>query len=307
MMKKNKFLRMLAVMGALWGTTPKASAEGAEAQQRDLKTDTSVTLFVNGEKASGQKAFGDITIQPEVRIGNDERNIKYEGSIYRLGWIDGQKTDWMTLASNISLETEDWQAMIGRDFSRFETAGYLHAATTTAFSNDVRANGTSRTITGANLTYKPLGVELGYIASDGRMTPTHWDTALFGYKKQFDDQWGVQFQIGGGKEPLTYGGATLAWTPDKNNALVADVIYKDHKTTGVLTARHDITDSLAIFAGVEVGKPNQGKIGGLAEAGLSYNFGKGFTGVAAVQQDIGGKHATHAVIGLQYVGNFASK
>lgn len=304
---KNKILRMLALMGALWGATPKVHAEGADDQQRDLQADAGVTLFINGEKASGQKAFGDITIQPEASVEKGDKKIAYEGSFYRLGWVDGTKTDWMSLASNISLETEDWQAMIGRDFSRFDTAGYLHAATTTAFSNDVRANGTSRTITGANLTYKPWGVELGYIASDGRMTPSHWDTALFGYKKQFNDQWGVQFQIGGGREPLTYGGATVAWTPDKSNALVADLMYKDHKTTGVLTARHNITDRLALFAGLEVTKANQGKMGGLAEAGLSYDIGKGFTAVAAVQQGLGGQHATHGVIGLQYVGNFSAR
>ena len=84
-------------------------------------------------------------------------------------------------------------------------------------------------------------------------------------------------------------------------------MYKNHKTTGVLSAKHDITDQLAVFANAEVSKPSSGKIAGLAEAGVSYDIGKGFRAVAGVQQDIGGKHATHGVIGLQYVGTYSAK
>ena len=162
-------------------------------------------------------------------------------------------------------------------------------------------------MTGANLTYKPWGLELGYMANDGRMSFDHWDTVLLGYKKQFNDTWGVQFQAGGGAKPLTFGGLTVAYTPDKDNAVVGEVIYKNHKTTGVLTAKHNLTDKLALFAGVEVGKKSHGKIAGMAEAGIHYKIGKGFSLVGAVQQDIGGKHATHGVIGLQYVGNFTTR
>lgn len=304
---KNKLLKMLAVMGALWGTTPKANAEGADDQQRDLKTDANVTLYVNGEKASEQKAFGDITIKPHIGFELDQKGVYYEGSFYRWGELDGAKTDWMTLMSKIVLHSEDWEAMIGRECTPFQTAGYKNVPSTTFFSNDVRLNGTSRGFTGANLTYKPWGVELGCLASDARMTPSHWDSALIGYKKQFNKEWGVQFQAAGGAKPLTYGGATVAWTPDKNKAVVGEVMYKNNKTTGVLSAKYGITDRLSLFANTEVYKPNKGKIGGLVEAGVSYDFGKGFTGVAAVQQDIGGNHDTHAVIGLQYIGNFAAK
>lgn len=162
-------------------------------------------------------------------------------------------------------------------------------------------------LTGANLTYKPWGLELGYMANDGRMSFDHWDTVMLGYKKQFNDTWGVQFQAGGGAKALTFGGLTVAYTPDKDNAVVGEVIYKNHKTTGVLTAKHNLTDKLALFAGIEVGKKSHGKIGGMAEAGIHYTIGKGFSLVGAIQQNIGDKHATHGVIGLQYVGNFTTR
>ncbi len=301
---KNKILRMLALMGALWGATPKVHAEGADDQQRDLKTDANVTLFINGEKASGQKAFGDITVKPHVGVEKDDKGIFYEGAFYRLAEFDGIHTDWLTIMSRLVAENEDWQAMIGRECTPFQTAGYQNVPSSTYFSNDVRLNGTSRGFTGANLTYKPWGVELGCLASDCRMTPTHWDSVLLGYKKQFNDQLGVQIQAAGGARPLTYGGATVAWTPDKNNAVVGEVIYKGHKTTGVLSAKHNITDQLALFANAEVCKPSSGKIGGIAEAGVSYDFAKGFRAIAGVQQEVGGKHETRGVIGLQYVGNF---
>lgn len=306
-MKKNKLLKTLAVMAALWGVTPKVNAEGADDQQHDLKTDANVTLFVNGEKTSGNKAFGDVTIKPHVGFELDQKGIYYEGSFYRLGEYKGAKTDWLTIMSKLVLHTEDWEAMLGRECTPFQTAGYKNVPSSTFFSNDVRLNGTSRGFTGANLTYKPWGVELGCLSTDTRMTPTHWDSVLLGYKKQFNDQWGVQLQAAGGAKPLTYGGATVAWTPDKNNAVIGEVIYKNHKTTGVLSAKHNITDQLALFANAEVFKPSKGKIGGIAEAGISYDIGKGFRAVAGVQQGIGGEHKTQAMIGLQYVGNFAAK
>ncbi len=305
-MMKNKLLKMLAVMGALLGTTPKANAEGADDQQRDLKTDANVTLFVNGEKSSDQKGFGDITIKPHIGVEADQKGVYYEGSFYRWGELDGGKTDWMTLMSKLVLHTEDWEAMIGRECTPFQTAGYKNVPATTFFSNDVRLNGTSRGFTGSSLNYKPWGVEIGTLATGCKAGPHHWDNALVGYKKQFNNAWGVQFQAAGGARPLTYGGATVAWTPDKNNAVVGEIMYKNHKTTGVLSAKHNITDKLALFANAEVCKPSSGKIGGIAEAGISYNIGKGFTAVAGIQQGIGGEHKTQAVIGLQYVGNYSA-
>ena len=294
-------------MGALWGTMPKANAEGADDNQHDLKTDANVTVFANGEKASGQEAFGDITFKPHIGFEKDQKGIFYEGAFYRLGYQNGQKTDWLTIMSKLVAENEDWQAMIGRECTPFQTAGYKNVPSTTFFSNEVRLDGTSRGFTGAEMMYKPWGIEAGCLASDTRMTPSHWDSALIGYRKQFDDHWGVQLQAAGGAKPLTYGGATVAWTPDQETAVVGEVIYKNHKTTGVLSAKRNLTDRLALFANAKVGKPDKGKIGGIAETGISYGIGKGFSAVTAIQQDIGAQHDTHAVIGLQYVGNFAAK
>jgi hypothetical protein len=306
-MKKHKILKTLAIIGALFGATHKAKAAGAEANQLDINTVAEATVFANGEKASGKKAFGDITVQPRFWFEKGDNKLGYEGSFYKSKEMDARASDWMTFVSKINFETENWAGFIGRDCTRFKTAGYLNCPSTTAFSNDARLNGTSRMMTGANLTYKPWGLELGYMANDGRMSFDHWDTVMLGYKKQFNDTWGVQFQAGGGAKPLTFGGLTVAYTPNKDNAVVGEVIYKNHKTTGVLTAKHNLTDKLALFAGVEVGKKSHGKIGGMAEAGIHYKIGKGFGLVGAIQQDIGGKHDTRAVIGLQYSGNFTTR
>ena len=306
-MRKHKILKTLAVIGALFGATPKAKAAGAEDKQLDINAVAEATLFVNGEKTSGKDAFGDITVQPKFYLEHADNKIGYEGSFYNAKTEGVKAGDWMTFVSKINFETENWAGFIGRDCTRFKTAGYVNCPSTTAFSNEARLNGTSRMMTGANLTYKPWGLELGYMANDGRMSFDHWDTVMLGYKKQFNDTWGVQFQAGGGAKALTFGGLTVAYTPDKNNAVVGEVIYKNHKTTGVLTAKHNLTDKLALFAGVEVGKKSHGKIGGMAEAGIHYTIGKGFSLVGAIQQDIGGKHATHGVIGLQYVGNFTTR
>ena len=306
-MRKHKILKTLAVIGALFGATPKAKAAGAEDKQLDINAVAEATLFVNGEKTSGKDAFGDITVQPKFYLEHADNKIGYEGSFYNAKTEGAKAGDWMTFVSKINFETENWAGFIGRDCTRFKTAGYVNCPSTTAFSNEARLNGTSRMMTGANLTYKPWGLELGYMANDSRMSFDHWDTVMLGYKKQFNDTWGVQFQAGGGAKALTFGGLTVAYTPNKDNAVVGEVIYKNHKTTGVLTAKHNLTDKLALFAGVEVGKKSHGKIGGMAEAGIHYTIGKGFSLVGAIQQDIGGKHATHGVIGLQYVGNFTTR
>lgn len=306
-MKKHKILRILAIMGALFGTAPKAKAAGAEANQLDINAVAEASLFVNSEKASGKDAFGDITVQPKFYLEHADNKIGYAGSFYNAKTEGVKADDWMTFVSKIDFETENWAGFIGRDCTRFKTAGYLNCPSTTAFSNEARLNGTSRMLTGANLTYKPWGLELGYMANDGRMSFDHWDTVMLGYKKQFNDTWGVQFQAGGGAKPLTFGGLTVAYTPNKDNAVVGEVIYKNHKTTGVLTAKHNLTDKLALFAGVEVGKKSHGKINGMAEAGIHYKIGKGFGLVGAIQQDIGGKHDTRAVIGLQYANTFSTR
>ena len=254
-MKKYKLLRTLALIGALFGTTPKAKATGAEDNQLDIKTNAEVALFANAEKASGKKAFGDLTICPKIYFEKDGKKLGYEGSFYNTRTMDAKAQDWMTFISKIAFETEDWAGFVGRDCTRFQTAGFLNCPGTTTFSNDVRLNGTSRTLTGANLTYKPWGLELGYMANDGRMSFNHWDTVMLGYKKQFNDAWGVQFQAGGGARPLTFGGLTVAYTPDKDNAIVGEVIYKNHRTTGVLTAKHNLTDNWLCLPALKWVKP----------------------------------------------------
>ena len=61
---KNKFLRLLAIMGALWSVTPKAA--GAEAKEND-KVDANVGVFAPG---GGLEVVGDVEGEGGVTAGD---------------------------------------------------------------------------------------------------------------------------------------------------------------------------------------------------------------------------------------------
>lgn len=299
---KNRFLKLLAIMGALWSVTPKAT--GAEANENDIKTSANVTVFANTEQVDDESTFGELTLAPHVGIEKGDWKLGYSGMFYNSGYTDGTHGDWMTFDSQLKLENPDWSFQVGRMMLRPDFAAYLAMPTTTTLGNDIKAAGSSRIFTGTRFTHKETGLGVGLIANDTRMTPTHWDTGLVTWEKRFGDEWGVAAHIGAGDKGFHNAGATIAYMPTDKTTFVAEGIYKDKATHGILGAQHKLTDDLAVFAGLKVDKPNHGKVGGWATVGLGYDLGHGFRAVGAVKQDIGGRHETHGIIGLQYAGNF---
>lgn len=296
-----KLLRFLAVMGALWSVTPKAA--GAEAKE-NVKAKADVTVFANAEQVDDGDTFGDLTLKPHVEVGNGEYKASYLGSFYNWGYSDRTYGDWMTLMSRLQLETSDWALQVGRMQLRPDYVSYLKTPMTTTLDNDVMLAGTCRTFTGTHLAHKGTGLGIGLAAHDTRMTPTHWDTGLVTWEKKFGNEWGVAAHIGAGDKGFHNAGLTIAYMPTDKTSIVAEGIYDKKVTHGILGARHKLTDDLAIFAGLKVDKPDQGKVAGWATAGVSYDLGKGFSVVGAVKQDIGGHHEAHGIIGLRYFGNF---
>ena len=296
-----KLLRFLAVVGALWNVTPKAA--GAEAKE-NVKAKADVTILANAEQVDEGETFGDLTLKPRVEVANDDYKLEYFGSFYNYGYTDGTHGDWMTFMSRLKLETSDWALQVGRMQLRPDYVAYMATPMTTTLGNDLMLAGTSRIFTGTHFAHKKTGLGVGFVANDTRMTPTHWDTGLLTYDKRFNDEWALAAHIGAGDKGFHNAGLTVAWTPTDKTTFVAEGIYKDKTTYGILGAQHKLTDDLAVFAGMKVGKPNQGKATGWAAAGLRYRLSKDFTAVAAVQQDIGGEQKPHGIIGLQYAGSF---
>ena len=296
-----KFLRFLAVIGALWNVTPKAA--GAEAKEND-KVQANVTVFANAEQVDDKETFGDVTLKPQIEVANGDYKANYTGSFYNWGYTDRTHGDWLTLMSRLQLETSDLALQVGRMQLRPDYVAYLKTPMTTTLDNDIMCAGTCRTFTGTHLAHKGTGLGVGLVANDTRMTPTHWDTGLVTWEKKFGNEWGVAAHVGAGDKGFHNAGLTVAWMPTDKTSVVAEGIYNGGVTHGILGARHKLTDDLALFAGLKVDKANQGKVTGWATAGASYDLGKGFSVVGAVKQDIGGHHETHGIVGLRYCGNF---
>ena len=292
---KHKIIKLLALIGALW--THSAKAEQIQEPKPGL------TVLAASEQDGVKKNYAEILLQPDITCQKGEYKLGYYGSFYRAKETTGAEIDWMTLASKIRAENDDWALEVGRSCTR-QYAGYLYAPTTTSFDNQGMIKGTSRTYTGTTLTHKETGLTLGQVASDTRMTPTHWDSTLVGWAKELNDEWAIHLQATGGRKPLSTLGATLKWQPTKETAVVAETLHWNRETTGILTANHKLTDDLNLFAGAQMTSPHKGKPEGLATAGACYNLGKGFQLVAAAHQKLGTGRTTTALLGIKYAGDF---
>ena len=292
---KHKIIKLLTIISALCAHTIKA--------EENPEPKPGLTVFAASEQDRLKKNYAEITLKPDITSQKGEYKLGYYGSFYRAKETTGAEIDWMTLASKIRAENDDWALEVGRSCTR-QYAGYLYAPTTTSFDNQGMIKGTSRTYTGTTLTHKKTGFTLGQVAGDTRMTPTHWDSTLVGWAKELNDEWAIHLQATGGRKPLSTLGATLKWQPTKETAVVAEALHWNRETTGILTANHKLTDDLSLFAGAQMTSPHQGKPEGLANAGACYNLGKGFQLVAAAHQKLGTGRTTTALLGIKYAGDF---
>lgn len=292
---KHKIIKVLALTSALLNSTGKAEENQAPKP--------GITILASSEQDGFKKNYAEITLKPEITHQKGEYKLGYYGSFYRAKNTPGAEIDWMTLASKIRAENDNWALEIGRSCTR-EYAGYLYAPTTTSFDNQGMIKGTSRTYTGTTLAHKETGLTLGQVASDTRMTPTHWDSTLLGWAKELNNEWALHLQTTGGRKPLSTLGATLRWQPTQETTLVAEGLHWNRETTGILTTNHKLTEDLTLFAGAQMTSPQRGKLGGLATAGASYNLGKGFQLVVSAQQKLGTDKAISALLGIKYAGDF---
>ena len=290
----HKIIKLLAIIGALYGWSAKA--------QENTEPQPGLRVLTASEQAGVKKNYTEVLLQPDITCKKGDYELGYYGSFYRAKDTPGDKTDWMTLVSKIRVENDDWSLDVGRSQTR-KYAGYLYAPTTTGFDNLGMIKGTSRTFTGTILTHKGTGLTLGQGASDTRMTPTHWDSTLVGWAKELDDEWALHLQATGGRSPLSTLGATLRWQPTRTTTVVAEGLYWNKETTGILTANHKLTDNLTIFAGAQMTNPQQGKPDGLATAGVCYDLRWGCQLVIAAQQTLRSDSQTSAILGVKYTGN----
>ena len=298
---KNKFLRLLAVIGALWSVAPKATA--AESKENS-KVSADLTFFARAEQVDDGSTFGDMGLKPHVSVEKDEYKAEFLGSFYNSAYTNQKKGEWLTLMSRLKLENKDWELQVGRMQLYPAFTGFIKTPLTTTLDNELMAAGTTRTFTGTRLSHKGSGLGVGLVANDTRMTPSHWDTGLLTWEKRLSKEWGLAAHIGAGDKGFHNAGFTACWTPTDKTSMVAEGIYAQKATHGILGIQHKLTDDLAVFAGTKISKENEGKLNGWITAGASYNLGKGFSTVAAVKQDVGGNHKPHGIIGLRYCGNF---
>ena len=291
-------IRIIALIGALITSGTKAE-EPAEPKP-------GLTVFAASEQDGLGRNHAEVTLKPDLTLEKGEYKVGYEGSFYRSKDTDGTERGWMTLASEIRAENEEWTLDIGRA-STGTCAGYRHAPTTTGFDNQGMIKGTVRTYTGTILTHKETGLSLGQVASDTRMTPTHWDSTLVGWAKELSKEWTIHLQATGGRRPLSSAAATIKWQPDENTTVVAEGFYLSHEETGIMTANRKVTENLTLFAGAQITSPRTGKPEGVATAGASYNLGRGFQLVGAVHQELGTDRQTMAILGIKYAGDFRQR
>ncbi len=284
-----KLIRLLAIIGTLCTCTAKAD------ETKELEP--AATILANSEQENLKNNHAEISILPELTWTQGEDKIGYSGIFYRSKDTDGDETEWTTTTSEIQAENEDWALDVGRTITRA-----YYTPTTVNFDNKARGKGASRIYTGTILTHKETGLTLGQVAEDKRMTPSHWDSTLIGWKKELDDKWALQLQATTGPRPLTSAAATLRWQPTDGITVVAEALYKDHEKTGVLTANHNLSDNLTLFAGAQITNPQKGKTEGLATAGVNYNLGHGLQLTGAIQQELGTERGTAAMIGIKYTG-----
>ena len=291
-------IKIIALIGALAGGEIKA--------QEEPEAKPGLTVFAASEQQGTRKNYAEVIFKPDITYQAGEYKAGYYGSFYRAKETTGAETEWMTLASEIRAENKEWALDIGRS-STGTCAGYRHAPTTTGFDNQGMIKGTVRTYTGTILTHKETGLSLGQVASDTRMTPTHWDSTLVGWAKELSKEWTIHLQATGGRSPLSSAAATIKWQPDENTTVVAEGFYLNHEETGIMTANRKVTENLTLFAGAQITSPRTGKPEGVATAGASYNLGRGFQLVSAVQQEIGGDRQTMAILGIKYAGDFRQR
>ena len=294
-MTRYKILRLLAIAGALLGTTAKA--------QEKPTPKPGLTVFASNEQNGLKKNYTGLTLKPDLTYQTGKYKLGYYGSFYQEKNVPGENTDWITLANKMQFEDENWILEAGKSNTR-QYAGCLHTPTTCSFDNRGIAKGTGRTFTGTILTHKDTGLSLGQVASDAHMAPKHWDNTLLGWTKGLNQEWAIQLQVSGTPKKLSTVGGTIKGHPTDTITVVAEGFYKGKETTGLLTANHKLTDRLNLFAGTQMTWPDHGKATGLATAGASCTLGKGFTLVVAGQQTLGEKKETTAVIALKYAGDF---
>ena len=294
----NRIIRLLAIISTL--LTCNARAEKVSEPK------AGVTVLAATEQNGLKSNHGEVILKPDIGWEKGDFKVGYYGSFYRSKESDGSEIDWLTLASKIQAENEDWTLEIGRSTTR-KYAGFLYTPTTTGFDNLATVKGMARTYTGTILTHKESGVTMGQVANDTRMTPTHWDSTLLGWAGDLNNEWGIQLQVAGGRRPLTSGGLTLKWQPNRKTALVAEGFYLNREKSAILTANRKLTDDLTLFAGAQLTSPRSGKPEGLATLGMSYDIGAGFSVVIAAHQNLGSDKTTEAILGIKYWGDFRQK
>ena len=292
---KSKFIRLLAIIGALCAHTAK-SQESSEPR-------AGLTVLAATEQEEDKKNHTEITLKPDLKWEKGEYKVGYYGSFYGSKDSDDEKAEWKTLTSEIRAENDAWRLDIGRS-STCQYASCICAPTTTGFDNKGIGRGAGRSYTGAILTHKDTGLSLGQVANDTNVTFKHWDNLLFGWKKEFNDTWGLHLQATVGRRALLSAGATLRWKPTDTTSVVAEAFYKDHEKSAILAANHRLTDDLTLFAGGQMTSPEKGKSDGLATLGLNYHLGKGIRLIIAGQQKFGSERETRAILGIKYCGNF---
>ena len=287
---KNNIIRLLSVIAALLLT----KATNAE-EKTEIKPGLSVTATT--EQDGAKKNHAEVLLKPKLEWEKDGYKAGYYGSFYKSKDTDGAEQEWTTLVSKVRVESDDWDVEIGRSNTREHTCG-----TTIDFDNRAAGKGSTRTHTGAIGTYQ--GWSLGLVSSEARMTSQHWNCLLVGWKGNLTDSLAIQLQAKTGKRELLSSATTIKWQPTSKTSVMGDIFYQNHETTGSLTANHNLSDDLTLFAGAQITSPHKGTANGLANLGLKYTFWKDFKAWGAVQQQIGQATKTAALLGLQWSYDF---
>ncbi len=295
----NKLIAKLALIGALIGFS---IADAATIPEAEHTPHAAITARVTGETHDEDYAEGDVMLMPKVTAPVGDAEVRYNGVFRKTTNSEGETSDWATFVNKLTLSGDTWDFVLGRDSWR----QFGGTTTTVGFDNFMSGKGLSRSFTGYDVTYKPWGLRLGVVASNGEIDWEDLDTGVISWSQEFADCVGVQIHMAATEDHLVEkAGLAIEWRPTDSLRILSDTVYGQATgTSSLLACNVQLTPAMKLFAGAEVNAPCDDSATGRAVLGAEGDLGHGFKVIGGLQQGILNESETTAILGFIYKGDY---
>jgi len=294
---KKQLVRMLAVLGAMWNFHVIAIETPTEP---DRDTRATITLKTNAEARTHDLAEQDLQVMPKVVTKVGDTDVTYTGLFRKETNTDGKTSDLQTIFHKLCIGGEDLEMV---EIGRVNFRKLLDESSTVNFDNCMAGKGVSRIFTGAFAEYKPWDLALGVAASDGEISPTHWDMIMGSWSHRFDDQLGVQVHAAVGRDEVKKAGIAVEYKPTDKVGILGDVLYSPTETTCLLLGNYQLADKIKLFGGATMTDADGKDTTARAVIGAEADVGHGLAVYGGVDQKIGSDHDTRIAVGFKLSGS----